>query len=226
MSSKGKEIYMKTKTNTQKLMLCSMMIAIATVLALICEYIPFLNLPFGGGFTVASMLPIVLISYMFGCVWGLGCAFTYSVVQMLIGFRTVSAFFMPADDNYAGSIAAALGICFIDYVLAYTALGLGGIFRKINNKTVSLVVCVVFALSLRYIAHIISGYIFFGAWAEWFFTQEGFYAVGESILSVFSGKGLALVYSIFYNGLFMIPEIVLTSVVAIPVSRIPLIKKA
>ena len=60
---------MKTKTNTQKLMLCSMMIAIATVLALICEYVPFLNLPFGGGFTVASMLPIVLISYMFGIKW-------------------------------------------------------------------------------------------------------------------------------------------------------------
>ena len=131
-------------------MLCSMMIAIATVLALICEYIPFLNLPFGGGFTVASMLPIVLVSYMFGIKWGVGCAFTYSLVQMLVGFRTVSAFFMPADENYAGSLAAALGICFIDYVLAYTLLGLGGLFRKVQNKTLSIVLCVVFALSLRF----------------------------------------------------------------------------
>ena len=217
---------MKNKTNTQKLMICSMMIAIAAVLALVCEFIPFLNLPFGGGFTVASMLPIVLVSYMFGIGWGLGCAFTYSVVQMMIGFRTVSAFFMPTDDNYAGSLAAALAICFIDYVLAYTALGLGGVFRNIKNKTAALVMCVIFALSLRYIAHIISGYIFFGAWAEWFFTQEGFYAVGDSILSVFSGKGLSLIYSVFYNGLFMIPEIVLTSIAAIPVSRIPYVKKA
>ena len=207
-------------------MICSMMIAIAAVLALVCEFIPFLNLPFGGGFTVASMLPIVLVSYMFGIGWGLGCAFTYSVVQMMIGFRTVSAFFMPTDDNYAGSLAAALAICFIDYVLAYTALGLGGVFRNIKNKTAALVMCVIFALSLRYIAHIISGYIFFGAWAEWFFTQEGFYAVGDSILSVFSGKGLSLIYSVFYNGLFMIPEIVLTSIAAIPVSRIPYVKKA
>ena len=217
---------MKTKTNTQKLMLCSMMIAIATVLALICEYVPFLNLPFGGGFTVASMLPIVLISYMFGIKWGLGCAFTYSIVQMLVGFRTVSAFFMPADDNYAGSLAAALGICFIDYVLAYTLLGLGGAFRGVKNKTLGIVVCVVFALSLRYVAHIVSGYIFFGAWAEWFFTQEGFYAIGQGILSTFSGSALSLVYSIFYNGLFMLPEIVITSIVAIPVSRLPQIKKA
>lgn len=207
-------------------MLCSMMIAIATVLALICEYVPFLNLPFGGGFTVASMLPIVLISYMFGIKWGLGCAFTYSIVQMLVGFRTVSAFFMPADDNYAGSLAAALGICFIDYVLAYTLLGLGGAFRGVKNKTFGIVVCVVFALSLRYVAHIVSGYIFFGAWAEWFFTQEGFYAIGQGILSTFSGSALSLVYSIFYNGLFMLPEIVITSIVAIPVSRLPQIKKA
>ena len=202
------------------------MIAIATVLALICEYIPFLNLPFGGGFTIASMLPIVLISYMFGIWWGLGCAFTYSIVQMLVGFRTVSAFFMPADDNYAGSLLAALGICFIDYVLAYTLLGFGGAFRKVQNKTLSIILCVVFALSLRYIAHIVSGYIFFGAWAEWFFTQEGFYAIGKGILSTFSGSALSLVYSIFYNGLFMIPEIIITSIVSVPISRLPQIRKA
>ena len=202
-----------------------MMIAIATVLALICEYIPFLNLPFGGGFTIASMLPIVLVSYMFGIGWGLGCAFTYSLVQMLVGFRTVSAFFMPADDNYAGSLAAALGICFIDYILAYTLLGLGGAFRGVKNKTAGIVLSVVFALSLRYIAHILSGCIFFGAWAEWFFTQDGFYAIGKSILATFSGDGLALVYSVFYNGLFMIPEIIITSIVAVPISRLPQIKK-
>jgi thiamine transporter len=207
-------------------MICSMMIAIAAVLALICELIPFLNLPFGGGFTVASMLPIVLASYMFGLKWGIGCAFTYSVVQMLIGFRTVSAFFMPADENYAGSLAAALGICFIDYVLAYTVLGFGGAFRKMKSKTASLVLGVLLALSLRYVAHILSGYIFFGAWAEWFFTQEGFYSIGGSIMSTFSGKGLALVYSIFYNGLYMLPEIVITALVAIPISRLPQVKKS
>ena len=220
---KGKEIFMKS--NTRKLMVCSMMIAIATVLALICEYIPFLNLPFGGGFTIASMLPIVLASYMFGIGWGLGTAFTYSLVQMLVGFRTVSAFFIPSDDNYAGSLVAALSICFIDYVLAYTVLGFGGLFRKMKSKCVALTLGVIVALSLRYLAHIVSGYIFFGAWAEWFFTQEGFYSIGESIMSTFSGSGLALVYSIFYNGLYMIPEMAITSIAAIGVSRLPQIKK-
>ena len=215
---------MTKKTNTRKLMVSAMMIAVSTVLALVCEFIPFLNLPFGGGFTIASMLPIVLVSYMYGLGWGLGCAFTYSVVQMLIGFRTVSAFFMPSDENYAGSLWAALAICLIDYVIAYTSLGLGGVTRKMKNKTAAIALGVVIALSLRYICHIVSGYIFFGAWAEWFFSQEGFYSIGSSILGAFSGWGLALVYSVFYNGLYMLPEIVITAVISVPVSRIPQIK--
>lgn len=217
---------MKNSENTKKLMVSAMMLAIATVIAVVCEFIPFLNLPFGGGFTVASMLPIILVSYMYGIGWGLGCGFTYAVIQMLIGMKTVSAFFLPSNDNYMGSVGAALCICLIDYVLAYTVLGLGGVFRKMKSKTAAIVLGVVFAIALRYLMHIISGYIFFGSWAEWFFTQEGFYAIGGTILDVFSGKLLALIYSIFYNGLYMIPEIILTAVVSVPVSRIPQIKKA
>ena len=38
----------------RKLTVSAMMLALATVLAIVCAYIPFLNLPFGGGFTVAS----------------------------------------------------------------------------------------------------------------------------------------------------------------------------
>lgn len=217
---------MKKSENTKKLMVSAMMLAIATVLAVVCEFIPFLNLPFGGGFTVASMLPIVLVSYMYGIGWGLGCGFTYAVIQMLIGMKTVSAFFMPSDENFAGSVVSALCICLIDYVLAYTVLGLGGLFRKMKNKTVAIVLGVVVALALRYLMHIISGYIFFSAWAEWFFSQEGFFSIGSVILDTFSGKALSLIYSIFYNGLFMLPEIVLTAIIAVPVSRIPQIKKS
>ena len=61
--------------------------------------------------------------------------------------------------------------------------------------------------------HIISGAIFFGAWAEWFFSQDNFYKIGEKILSTFSGAGLAFIYSVFYNGLYMIPEIIITAIV-------------
>jgi thiamine transporter len=77
---------------------------------------------------------------------------------------------------------------------------------------------------LRYVAHVVSGAIFFGTWAEWFFTQDGFPAWGQAILNTFSGDALATVYSIIYNGTYMIPEIIITAVVACFVTRIPQIK--
>lgn len=214
----------------RRLTVSGMMLALATVLAIVCAYIPFLNLPFGGGFTVASMLPIVIVAYMYGTKWGLFTAGCYSLIQIILSLTqgasgTVMALFLPESDDFMG-YGAAVAIILIDYIIAYTVLGLGGIFRnKIKSKTGALVLGVVVAISLRYLAHIISGYIFYGAWAEWFFSQDGFYAIGNVILNAFSGKVLSLVYSIFYNGLYMIPEIIITAIAAVPVSRIPQIKK-
>ena len=220
---------MNTTQKTQRLTVSAVMLAFATVLALVCEMIPFLNLPFGGGFTVASMLPIVIISYMYGIKWGFFASFTYSVIQIMISIikgSTVMALFTPSSDGYMGGIGIAIAIIVIDYLVAYTILGIGGIFRnRIQNKIVALVLGVILALSLRYICHIISGYIFYGEWAEWFFSQEGFYAIGEKILGTFSGKGLALIYSVFYNGLFMIPEIIITAIVTVPIAKITFISK-
>lgn len=210
--------------NTKRLTTTAMMLAVATVLALVCAYIPFLNLPFGGGFTIASMLPLVIISYMYGVKWGLFSGFVYSIIQLLLGHSTVMALFTPGTDDFQG-IGAAILICLIDYVLAYTALGLGGIFRdRAKSKARALVLGVILALGIRYLCHVISGCIFYGIWAERFFSQEGF-PLGAQILNTFSGFGLSLLYSIVYNGLFMLPEILITAVAAIPAARIRYIKK-
>lgn len=215
---------------TKRLTLSAMMIAVATVLAIVCALIPFLNLPFGGGFTIASMLPIVIISYMYGLRWGLFSSLVYAVIQVLmdlmlgVGGSTIMALFMPNSDDFMG-YAAAVCILLLDYLVAYTVLGLGGLFRnRIKSKTLALCLGAVVALSLRYLVHIVSGYIFYGAWAEWFFSQEGF-ALGRSILDAVSGQWLALLYSVVYNGLYMLPEIAITAAVAIPVSRIPQVRK-
>ena len=221
---------MTRKTNVSRMTTSAMMLSMATVLALLCAYIPFLNLPFGGGFTVASMLPIVLVSYMYGVKWGFFVSFAYSCIQIIMDLllgkgSTVIALFTPSSDDYMGLVAAIL-ILLIDYLVAYTALGLGGIYRnKIKSKTLAIVLGVVTALGARYLCHILSGYIFYGAWAEWFFSQEGFYKIGGFVLDIFSGKLLSLVYSVFYNGLFMIPEIIITAIVSVPVSAISYIKK-
>lgn len=215
---------------TKRLTVSAMMIAIAIVLAVVCAFIPFLNLPFGGGFTVASMLPIILISYMYGVRWGLFSSFVYSVIQILMdlmlgtGGSTIMALFLPNSDSFMG-YAAAIWILLLDYFVAYTVLGLGGIFRsRISNKALALCLGTIAAITLRYVTHIISGYIFYGQWAEWFFSQDGF-ALGANILEHVSGKSLALLYSVVYNGLYMVPEIIITAIAAVAVSPIPQIKK-
>lgn len=123
-------------------------------------------------------------------------------------------------------IWAALLICFIDYILAYTLLGLGGLFRKRMSNAKALVLGCVVALAARYLCHIVSGAIFYGAWAEWFFTLEGIYELmGKAILETFSGNTLALLYSVVYNGCYMIPELIITPLASLVVLRIPLIAK-
>ena len=212
----------ENKKRIEAITLSAIMLAFALSISAICAVLPFLNLPFGGGFTIASMLPIILIAYMYGTKWGILTAFVYSVLQMLLGFNTVSAFFLPGDSQMLWWKAVL--VLFIDYVIAYTVLGFGGVFRKKFEIKKALVLGSIFAIALRYIAHIISGAIFFGAWAEWFFTQEGFYAWGEKILEIFSGNSLALIYSIIYNGTYMIPEIIITAIAAALIVRIPQIK--
>ena len=208
------------KTKTQRLILTAMMLAVASVLALLCQYIPFLNQAFGGGFTVASMLPIVIIAYMFGTRWGLFTGFAYAVLQMVMGHSTVAGFFLPSSDSYM-QLGYAVLVVFIDYIIAYTVLGFGGIFRNRFGKTPALCLGCVVALSLRYLAHIVSGALFFGTWAEWFFTDVVAGAFGETVLSTFSGASLAIVYSIVYNGMYMVPEIVVTTIIAAIVAQLP-----
>ncbi len=194
--------------NTKKLVTCAMMIASASVLSVITPF----HLPFGGGITLASMMPICLIAYIYGTKTGLFAAFTYSIIQMILGANTISAAFLPGEDQMV--LGKAILMCLLDYTLAFTVLGFAGIFKnKINNPLLSIISGTMLSTILRFVCHITSGYILWGSYAEWFFTQEGFYSIGQNILNTFSGQGLALVYSLFYNGLYMIPEIIITSMV-------------
>ena len=116
----------------------------------------------------------------------------------------------------------ALIMCLLDYVVAFTVLGFGGLFRnKIKNSGVALMVGSLVALGARYIAHIASGYILFAGYAEWFFTQEGFPAWGAKLVESLNPGMLGFLYSVVYNGMYMIPEMILTAVAALLLARIP-----
>ncbi len=213
----GIPMQVKTKRLTES----AMLIALAVVLELVGRtVIP--PMPFGGQLTLVSMLPIVLVSYRHGVKWGLTTGLAYSLVQMALGADTVTAAFQPGYFGDGTMIGNAIIMCAFDYVLAYTALGLGGCFRdRLSNKGVSLMLGSLVALGGRYLCHIVSGYVLFAGWAEWFFTQDGFPAWGADLVASLSPTMLGLVYSVVYNGMYMVPEMLLTAITAVLVARIP-----
>ena len=217
---------MEKKKKLRALVTSSVLIALGTAISLVCEWIPGLNLPFGGTITICSLLPLVLISWMYGISWGLVSGFIYSLFQMLVGYTTVAGLLTPDSDSYMG-IGKALLILLLDYILAFTVVGLGGMFRNWKSKTASLVCGALVSVTLCSVFHLLSGAIFYGAWAEWFFTDTAFaqLAVSKAILENVSGTALSILYSLVYNGCYMIPEIIITAIGAAAVSRLPAIKK-
>lgn len=208
------------RTRTKQLTESAMLIAIAVVLELVGKMV-FPPMPFGGQLTLVSMLPIVLVSYRHGVKWGLVTGLAYGLVQMALGAGTVTAAFQPGYFGDGTMIGNAVLMCLMDYILAYTALGLGGCFRnRIQRPGTALMLGSLVALGGRYLAHILSGYILFSGWAEWFFTQDGFPAWGAALVGNLSANALGWVYSIVYNGMYMLPEMILTAVAAMLLGRI------
>ena len=201
---------------TKRLVTSAMLIAVATVLSLLKLF----ELPFGGTVTVASMMPVVLIAYFYGTKWGLFSAFVFGIIQLVSGMGTVSAFFMPGDSQMA--LGSALLVCFLDYILSYTVLGFAGIFKgKFKSDLCSLVLGTILACLFRTTVHIVSGAVFFGSWAEWFFADATGLSQIESlkpfcdwVMGSFTGGGLAVFYSLIYNLSYMLPETLITAVSA------------
>lgn len=178
------------KYTTRMLTESALMIAVATVLSMIK-----FDLPFGGGVTLVSMLPLILISHRWGWKWGLMTAFVYSLIQLLLGLDNV---------GYATSFVQALGVIFLDYVIAYTVIGLSGFYDGPLGKTQkSVAVGIAVSFVLRFVCHLISGAWIWGAW------------VPETFMNMTMTNPWQ--YSFLYNGWYMLAELVLTEVVAMAI---------
>ena len=175
------------KNTTRMLAESAIMVAIATVLSLIK-----IDLPFGGGVTIVSMLPIVIISHRWGWKWGLLTAFVYSLIQLLMGLDNV---------GYAESFIMAVGIILLDYVIAYSVIGLSGIFDGPLGKTrKSLAVGIAVTFCLRFVCHLITGAWIWGVWMP------------ETFMNMTMTN--PWIYSFLYNGWYMLAELVITEIVA------------
>ena len=173
---------MKTSKNVRFLVEASMLIALGTVLSLL----KIAEMPYGGSITAGSLLPLVILSYRHGTVRGLGAGVVYAALQQLLGLSYLS---------YFTTWQSIVAVILLDYIVAYTAVGLGGIFRRSFASQKTALVCgSVFVCILRYICHTVAGAT---VWAGLSIPTEA-----------------ALIYSIGYNATYMLPECIILVAVA------------
>lgn len=166
---KGSSNTKSGKLTIKQLVFCAMAIALGTVLA----NIKLFHFPTGGSITLLSMLVCCLPGYFFGLGAGLMTGFAYGVLQVLI-------------DPY---VLYPMQLV-VDYLLAFGALGLSGIFSETKNGLLKGYLTAVLG---RYIFAVLSGCIFFRsyAWEGW----------------------AVLPYSMVYNGIYIFAEAAVTVIV-------------
>lgn len=208
---------------TKRLTISGVLIALGTILSMIKVF----DLPYGGSITLAGMVPIIILGYKYGVKWGIFSGLVYSILQAVLGATTSQAFAGMYDPkNAAKSVINIVLMAFLDYILAFTVLGLSGMFKgKIKSDTASIVLGGGVAVLLRLCAHFLSGWILWGSYAEWFFTDVMNNSFGQSILSNYSGQGLAVIYSIVYNASYMLPELAVTVVVTAALMAVKPLRK-
>lgn len=150
------------KMNARQLAYCGIIIALGTVTSMIKVY----EFPFGGSVTCFSMLFICLAGYFYGPATGILTASAYGILQFLLGPYIL----FPIQ-------------VVVDYLLAFGALGLSGIFF---NSRHGLIKGYLLGILGRYIFAVLSGWLFFEEYA-------------------WEGWG-ALPYSLAYNGAYIFTE--------------------
>ncbi|MFW5630130.1 MAG: energy-coupled thiamine transporter ThiT [Acetivibrio ethanolgignens] len=170
LTKKGEK---KKSFDAKQLVFCAMAIAIATVTSMIKLY----EFPFGGSVTLISMFFICFVGYLYGPAAGIMTGLAHGVLQLLI-------------DPYILFPMQVL----VDYILAFGALGLSGLFWKSRN---GLYKGYILGILGRYAFVVLSGWLFFGeyAWEGWD----------------------PLPYSLAYNGAYIFAEAAITLILLIAV---------
>ena len=166
----------KDKMHMSTRMLVTGALCLAT--AFILSYIRVIDLPQGGSVTVLSLMPLIIFSYIYGAVPGLIVCFAYSLLQIMQGTYVV---------HWMQFL--------LDYPLAFTLIGLSGLFRK------NIYLSTMTGYLLRYICHVLSGIVFFAQYA----AEANFSSV--------------VAYSTLYNSYAIIELIFALILISIPALR-------
>ena len=153
----------KQKTTTKTMVASALLVALSIVLSQITIY----SFPQGGSVSLFGMLPIVICAYFFGTRRAVMCGMCVGMIDLI---------FKPY-------VIHPLQLL-LDYPLAFGAIGLAGLIFMARKD--GLIPAYLFGVLCRYICAVISGVVFFGAYAP-----EGF---------------SALTWSLWYNVLYLAIE--------------------
>lgn len=152
-------------------------IALSEVLSMIKLF----EMPMGGSVTLAATLPLIIYCLCFGPLWGFGACLVFGVLQLITGY-------------YVAPFQVAL-----DYILAYGLVGVVSFACPRGEK--------------RYLKNTIKRLAYINLPLSIVFTIVGFICrFGCSVLSgvifyaEYAGDMNPWIYSITYNGTFMLPE--------------------
>jgi thiamine transporter len=181
----------KTKTKAKSVrsvrMLCEGALMIA--LAMILNQLKLYQFPNGGSITL-EMLPIFIFALRWGVSPGLLVGFAFGLLQMF----------------YDGAIAWGWQSLLLDYLVAFTPLGLAGIGK--GKGAVGLYGGVILGAFVRFVVHFISG-----------ITIYAIVAPTELFAITFTSPWM---YSLAYNGSYMLIDTALCVIVFVVLGNTPL----
>lgn len=168
------------KMSTKQLVYCG----VAMALAFITSYLKLFGMPFGGSVTLFSMLFICLIGYWYGLKVGILTGLAYGILQFL-------------QEPY---VLSFFQVC-CDYILAFAALGLSGVFHKSKN---GLLKGYILGILARGAFHALGGYLY---WMD--YMPDNF------------PQSLTAIYPFVYNYSYILAEGALTVILIMlpPVSK-------
>ncbi len=175
--------------------------AVMVALAVVLSFVRIIKLPWGGSVTLFSMLPIVLFSIRRGLKHGIAVSFIFSVFELFQGI-TDGLF------GWGLSLPMLIACIFIDYIGAYTVIGIAGMFRK--KDVGGYIAGIVIAIFMRFMFHFVSGVVIW-------------HSIGK-LWNGFSTEN-SVVYSLCYNAAYMLPEMIITIIAAVILVKIPQTKK-
>lgn len=186
----GRNRRMNSETQTRRLVESGILIALAVVLSLV----KLVQMPLGGEITFCSMLPILIAGYKYGPRWGLLAGFAFSIIKLLLDGGLLSSF---AGMHWQSIVGSA----FLDYIIAFSALGLAGIYGRGFGK---FLLGMITAVAIRFVSHVISGIVIFYSYA---------FEAGSFPKSLAFLKGHVFAYSVAYNAFYLVPDLAICLVV-------------